>query len=77
MIDFSKVKDAGVPIALYYGKHDIIMLPENSLKARELLGDSVVDFQEIEGGHMAFFVSRNQTYFQENAMNLIKKYNKI
>lgn len=77
MIDFNKVKDSKVPIAMYYAKHDLIVTPEDSIKAKQMLGDTIVDFQVIEGGHMAFFVNRDQSYFQKNAMDLIKKYNKI
>lgn len=77
VVDFSKVKLAGVPIAMYNGRDDKIVSQEDSRWARDTLGEVVVDFEEIQGGHLSFFVSRNQTYFQVNALNIIKKYNPL
>lgn len=76
-VDFSKVKEAGVPIGMFNGRDDKIVTQEDSRWARDILGEAVVDFQEIPGGHLSFFVSRDQTYFQVNALNLIKKYNPL
>ena len=73
----TKIKDAGVPVAMYVAKHDRIIYPVDSRWARDVLGSSVVDYQEIDGGHVTFMVGKDQTYFLDGALSQIRKYNPI
>lgn len=59
------------------GKDDEMVSTEQSEKVRDLLGDLVVDWTVIPGGHMAFFVSKQVDFFTDNAMNLISRYNPV
>lgn len=71
------VTQAGVPIAMYVGKHDLIVLPSQSRNLRDMISDSVVEYLEIDGGHQVFMVGTNQTYFAVNAMAHFRKYNPV
>ena len=62
---------------MYVAKHDLIVNPNDSREARDLLGPNIVEYMEIDGGHVTFMVGYNQTYFVENAMEQIKKYNPL
>ena len=73
-----KVKDAGVPIGLYVGVNDLIVDPVDSHWVRDEIGkETIVDYKEMPGGHLQFFVGKDSSYFTKNAMNLLKKYNPI
>ena len=48
-----------------------MVLKEDSEWIREVLGDSVIDFVEIESGHLSFFVGKDQSYFLDNALKHI------
>ena len=62
---------------MYAAKHDLIVKPEDSHWARDLIGPNIVEYLEIDGGHVTFMVGYDQSYFAQNAMNQIKKYNPI
>lgn len=66
-----------MPIALYIAKHDRIIYADDSRDIVKLFGESIVDIREIDGGHIAFMVGKDMSYFKENVMNVIKKYNPI
>ena len=53
---------------MYVARHDLIVTPEDSKWARELIGPSVIDYMEVDGGHVTFMLGYDQTYFKENAM---------
>jgi len=61
-----EIRDArksNVPIAMYCAKGDRIMMIKDTRRTRDDLGDAIVDYQEIEGGHMTFVTGKNVTYF--------------
>jgi hypothetical protein len=58
-VDMTKIKDSGVPVAMYVAKHDRIIYPVDSRWARDVLGSSVVDYREIDGGHVTFMVGKD------------------
>jgi hypothetical protein len=60
---------------MYVGIHDTIVIPADSQWIRDQLGNSVVEYKEINGGHSTFYVSKDASYFQINAMKHISKYN--
>ena len=77
-IDIKKVKDAHVPIALYVGMNDLIVNPVDSHWVRDQLGnDTIVDYKEMPGGHLQFFIGADASYFKKNAIELLKEYNPI
>ena len=56
---------------MYMAKHDKILLPEDAKYSYDSLKDAVVDFREINGGHLTFMTGKDMTYFKDNIMNLI------
>ena len=76
-VDWNKIKESTVPVAMYAAKHDLIVKPVDSHFARDLIGKNIVEYFEINGGHLSFMVGQDVTYFRENAMTQIKKYNPI
>ena len=51
-------------------KADTIVFAEDSKWIKEQLGeDYIVDYREIEGGHLAYFLGLEADYFKENIMD--------
>lgn len=59
------------------GRHDILVAPHNSVKARNLLGKAVIDYIEIDGGHNIFMIGKDQSWFKETVMGHVMKYNPV
>ena len=76
-IYIDRIRDSGIPVALYAGMDDEMVSMEDHLAVKQALGDLVVDLGIIEGGHMSFFVSKKVDYFTKNAMGWIQKYNPV
>ena len=76
-VDFSGVNNANVPVAMYVGKHDLIIFPKDSRRAHEEIKDVVVDYQEINGGHATFMIGEDQRWFLQDTMRFIRKYNPL
>ena len=71
MIDISKVNEAGVPIGMYVGLHDILVKTEDSRWIRDKIKDSLVDYVEINGGHTTFMIGKNMSFVKSNILSLI------
>ena len=69
------LKDSKVPIALYCGIEDTIVSIHDSRWLRDEIGEDIVDYEEFPGGHLQFFIGKDASYFTENSMKLITKYN--
>lgn len=59
IIDTSKTQHTSVPIALFVGKHDTGVSLEVSHLAREILGDAVISYHEVNGGHNVFTLAKD------------------
>lgn len=40
------------------------------------MGDAVIDFKLIEGGHLSFFIGKDMSYFSNDVIGLLDKYHK-
>ena len=81
-IDLTKIREAGIPIAMYVGQDDLLATVEDAKwTLREINGpDSswpVEVFMERPGGHESFLVGKDMTFFTESAMGQIKAYNPL
>jgi len=76
-IDVGRGLLAKIPIALYVGKHDTLVNTENSRWLHKMLYPNIVDYWEVDGGHIQFFLADDVTYWTERAMKLIKRFNPI
>lgn len=73
-VDLKQAGKAGVPIAMFTGIHDTIVQPSDSEWVRDQLGESVVEYTEINGGHTVFFLGKDATFIKENVLNLMSEY---
>lgn len=76
-IYLDRIKESGIPIAMYVGIDDEMVSMDDTLAIKDVLGDLVVDYGLINGGHMSFFVNKKVDYFTKNAMSWIQKYNPL
>lgn len=44
---------------------------------KDVLGETLVDYHEISGGHLIFFVGKDQSYFTDRILPLVQKYNPL
>jgi predicted esterase len=76
-INLEMAGKAGVPIAMFTGKHDTIVYPSDSEWIRDKLGSSVVEYTQIDGGHTVYFLGKDATFVKKNILNLMNKYNPL
>ena len=65
------MNEAGVPIAMYVGSHDILVKTEDSRWIRDKISSSLVDYEEIDGGHTTFMIGKNMTFVKSNILSLL------
>jgi len=46
----------------------------DALWTKDQMGDAVVHYQEIHAGHLTFMVGKDMSYWTQDAMKLLKKY---
>jgi len=63
-----------VPVAMFQGKADKLADPEDAEWARDTIGADVFHYQEIEGGHMTFFIAKDMTWFTQDVMSILRDY---
>lgn len=73
----NKIAESGIPIGVYIAKHDKIILPEDAKYSYEVLKELVVDYMEIDGGHLTFMFGKDMSYFKVNVLNQIEKFNPL
>ena len=69
-IPLSEIKE--VPIAIFGGKDDEIADSFDTMWTKEQIGDAVVHYQIINGGHISFLVGKDMSYFSEDVMSLLE-----
>lgn len=76
-LSFSGVTKEELPMALYVGKDDLVAQVEDSHWLRDQVKDALVDYQELKGGHVQFFVNKDASFFTKNIMTQIRKFNPV
>ena len=76
---YGEINSAGVPIALYAAKNDILVDIKDTRKTVDFIqkggNSTLVDYHEIEGGHLTFFMGKDVSYFENRALKLIERFN--
>ena len=72
-----EVTKEDIPIALYVGHDDTMVTLVDSHWLVGQLNPAIVDYMEVPGGHLQFFVAKDFKYFTDRAMSVIKKYNPV
>ena len=62
------MKKSGVPIALYVGKDDLMVNLEDQRSIRDQSKDLLVEYKEVQGGHMQWFVNSDAKIYQNNIL---------
>lgn len=75
-LNLTNAAAAGVPIQMFSMKHDVMLRVEESRKIRDALGDGV-EYTELDGGHMTYFVGKDLDWVKEHVVTALGKYNPI
>jgi len=73
-IDLAKVRDRGVPIAMYAGKQDPLATVENARRAQNELGSAVIKLEELDNCNHATFAFGSLPYLND-MVELVKAKN--
>lgn len=57
-LDLAEVTKSSIPMHFVVAKHDLLVKAKFSRKAREIVKDRLIDYQEIDGGHNIFMVAK-------------------
>ena len=76
-IPLKKIGEGGVPVAIFGGTDDELADWRDAEWTRDEIGDAVVHFQLIEGGHISFLVGHDMSYFTQDVMNLLAEYHPV
>lgn len=66
-----------MPVAVFCGIEDKLADCEDAQNAVNLIGDDVVQFEQVHAGHKTFLIGKDMSYFTEMAMELIQKYHPV
>jgi len=56
---------------MFVGKQDELSSIVDSRWTRDQLGQSLVHYEEMNGGHMTFLVGKDMRFFKETAMSYV------
>ena len=62
---------------MFVGQSDKLADVEDAQWIRSQLGDGVVHYQEIVGGHISFMIGKDMSYFTEDVIGLLSQYHPI
>ena len=66
-----------VPVALFAAKDDKIATVEDARLLRDQLHNSLVHYQEIDGGQTTFLIGKEMAYFTEDVVSLLQKFHPV
>lgn len=71
LIDLTKIRDSGVPVAMYVGKQDVLATPTDAQWTKTQIGKQVIEYTEIDNfDHSAFNFGKDMT-FLDGVMDLV------
>ena len=76
-LNITKTGESGVPISMFAMKHDMMLPISMSQKINQAIGDSVVGYKELNGGHSTYFVGYDVTYIHEDIIPQMMKFNPL
>jgi len=63
-----------VPIAMFVGDADILADETDAYWTYQTIGSDVFHYQIIRGGHLTFLIGKDMSYFTQDVMNILAKY---
>ena len=76
-IPLEKISERGVPVAIFGGKDDELADWRDAEWTRDSIGDAVVHYELIEGGHISFLVGQDMSYFTDGVMGLLAEHHPL
>ena len=64
-----------MPIAIFNGTLDSVVLEADVNHLIDVLGDNVVYHKVIEGDHWTFSMAQDMSWFKEDLVNVLQTYN--
>ena len=71
------IENYNVPTALFSGDMDGLSTPADVAWLSEQLGDKVVFQKQIHGDHFTFAIGKDMTFFSQDVVAQIQKYNPL
>ena len=62
---------------MFVGDSDILGDAVDAEYTREAIGDAVIHYSLIHGGHLTFLVGKDMTYWTNDVMNLLAQYHPV
>lgn len=75
--DLIPIEDIKIPIAMFEGKADKLADPIDAKWTADTIGKSIVHYQEIEGGHLTFMIAKDMSYWSNDVMSILQKYQPV
>ena len=69
------IENINVPVAIFNGSLDSVVLPEGVNQLIEKLGDNMVFHQEIEADHWTFSMAQDMSWYQNNLIAVLQTFN--
>ena len=66
-----------VPIAMFVGDSDELGTPVDAEYTKEAIGDAVIDYKLISGGHLTFLAGKDMSYWTQDVMELFAQYHPL
>ena len=63
-----------IPVAMFVGEEDLLADPKDSSWTRDQIGEAVVHYEQIPGGHLSFLVGKDMSYFTHSVMGLLERH---
>lgn len=62
---------------MFVGRYDVLADPVDARWTRDQIGEAVVHYQEIDGGHETFLLGKDMTFFTKDVMDLLEWYHPV
>lgn len=69
------VEDISIPVAIWNGTRDSVVVSADVDLLVEALGDNCVSRKEIEADHWTFSVGQDMSWFQNDVLAILQQYN--
>ena len=71
------IENYNIPTAMFSGDLDVLAVPKDVEWITQILGDKVVFQKQYHLNHAAFCIAKDMSFFSNDAVNLLHKYNPI
>ena len=62
---------------MFVGESDLLANPDDAAWIRGQIGDAVVHYEQMPGGHLSFLVGKDMDYFRVRVVDLLSQYHPV